>query len=91
MIYLDSRYADSKLYRAYDSRTNKYNVTVLRQYPVYETGFFLYEWKETDRLDLLAMRYFGSPSLWWQIMDLNPEILDPFNIAYGTQLRIPNE
>lgn len=91
MIYLDSRYSDSRLYRALDSRTGKYNVTVLRQYPVYETGYFLYEWKETDRLDTLALRYLGSPALWWKIMDMNPEIIDPLNIKLGTQLRIPND
>ena len=90
MIYLDSRYADSLLYRAYDARTGKYPVTVRRTYPVYETSFRYHEWKETDRLDVLAQTYLGSPSLWWQIMDINPEIIDPFNIPYGTQLRIPN-
>lgn len=91
MIYLDSRYADSLLYRALDSRTGKYNVTVRRSYPVYETAFRYHEWTETDRLDTVARRYLGSSSLWWQIMDLNPEILDPFSIPYGTQLRVPNE
>ena len=91
MIYLDSRYADSRLYRAYDSRTGKYNVTVLREYPVYEVSFSYHEWKETDRLDVLSLRYLGSPSLWWKIMDINPEIIDPFNIPFGTQLRVPND
>jgi len=28
--------------------------------------------------------------MWWEIMDINPEILDPFTITPGTQLRIPN-
>lgn len=91
MIYLDSRYADALLYRALDARTGKYNVTVLRQYPVYNTSFSYHEWKETDRLDVLGIKYFGNPSLWWKIMDLNPEILDPFTIPYGTQLRVPND
>lgn len=91
MIYLDSRYADSLLYRAFDSRTGKYNVTVRRTYPVYETNFRYHEWTEADRLDTIARKYLGSGSLWWQIMDLNPEILDPFSIPYGTQLRIPND
>ena len=90
MIYLDSRYANARLYRAFDSRTGKYNVTVLRQYPVYEVEFKYHEWTEADRLDTLSRRYLGSTSLWWQIMDLNPEILDPFNIPYGTVLRIPS-
>lgn len=91
MIYLDSRYADARLYRAFDARNGKYNVTVLRQYPAYEASFSYHEWKETDRLDVLALRYLGSPSLWWKIMDLNPEVLDPFNIPFGTQLRVPND
>ena len=29
-----------------------------------------------DRPDLLAQRYFGDPSQWWQIADANP-VLDP--------------
>jgi len=28
--------------------------------------------------------------MWWEILDINPEILDPTTIPAGTQLRIPD-
>lgn len=91
MIYLDSRYADGPLFKAMDARNGHYYVTVMRRFPTYAVKFFWYEWVATDRLDDLAARSLGNPEFWWQILDLNPEILDPFDIAPGTQLRIPNE
>jgi tail protein X len=43
----------------------------------------------TDRLDLLAHRYFGDPLQFWRIADANPaltpeDVLDP-----GAQIAIP--
>ena len=91
MIFLDSRYVDGTIYKSYDSRTGSYQLTVIRNWPTFALTFFLYDWVETDRLDDLALQFLGSSNLWWQIMDLNPEILDPFTIAPGTQIRIPRE
>lgn len=91
MIFLDSRYADGLLYKAYDSRTGKYQLAVERTWPSYVSSFFWHYWVETDRLDNLALRYVGKSNLWWRIMDINPEIVDPFSIAPGTPIRIPNE
>lgn len=89
MIYLDSRYVDSTVFKAYDSRNNTYQLTVFRNFPEYQIDFFIYEWVETDRIDDLALQFLGKSELWWQIMDVNPEILDPSNIAPGTHVRIP--
>jgi nucleoid-associated protein YgaU len=91
MIYLDSRYADGPLFKAYDSRTNTYELTVLRSFPSYKVTYFSYTWVETDRLDRIALRFLGASTLWWQIMDINPEVIDPLTIIPGTVLRIPNE
>jgi len=91
MIYLDSRYADGSLFKAYDSRTDTYELTVFRSFPSYSVAYFSYTWVETDRLDRVALKFLGATNLWWQIMDINPEIIDPLNIAPGTVLRIPNE
>lgn len=89
MIYLDSRYSDGTIFKAYDSRNKSYNLTVFRTFPSYSTDFFVYEWIETDRIEDIAVQFLGAPELWWQIMDINPEVIDPFNIPLGTQLRIP--
>lgn len=89
-IFLDSRYADGLIFKSWDARKNQYQITVLRNWPTYTTKFFIYEWSDTDRLDLVANKYLGSSDYWWQIMDINPEIVDPINIAPGTHLRIPS-
>lgn len=91
MIYLDSRYVDGLLYKAQDSRSKKYQVSVFREFPTELANYFLYTWVETDRLDILANRFLGTPNLWWRIMDFNPDIIDPATIEPGTLLRIPNE
>ena len=91
MIYLDSRYVNGTISKAYDSRNGSYQLGVSRNWPSYSSGFFFYDWVETDRLDDLALSFLGSSDLWWQIMDLNPEILDPMSIAPGVQIRIPRE
>jgi hypothetical protein len=92
MIFLDSRYADARLYKSWDNRINKqeYHITIRREWPTYVVSFFFYEWVETDRLDLLANKFLGNSELWWQILDINPQIIDPLIITPGTQIRIPN-
>ena len=88
-IYFDSRYADGIYFKAVDSRTSKVQQTVFRSWPEYSQSFFFYNWVEGDRIDLLAKHFLGKTDSWWEIMDLNPEVLNPFEIAPGTQLRIP--
>ena len=90
MIYLDSRYSDGTLVKTWHPRKQQYDLVVLRQYPSYAQKYFIYEWVDGDRLDNLANRYMGNPAAWWQLLDLNPEILNPLSIAPGTQIRIPN-
>jgi len=90
-IYLDSRYSDGTLFKGKDARNNTYVTTVYRYWPTYLKNVVMYEVKEVDRIEDIAVRYLGNPSLWWKIMDLNPEVLDPFNITPGTLLRIPND
>ena len=90
MIFLDSRYVDGTLTKTWNPRKEQYDLVVLRNWSTYVQSYFYYNWVETDRLDNLALKYLGNPSMWWEIMDINPEILDPFTITPGTQLRIPN-
>lgn len=51
--------------------------------------FRAHVWSESDRLDLVAARYLGDPSLWWMVMDYNPLIPDPLHILPGTVLNVP--
>lgn len=89
-MFLDSRYIDGKAFKAFDARKNNYHLTIFRTWPTYSNEFFWYEWTEADRLDVIATKYIGDASRWWEILDINPEINNPFTIAPGTQLRIPN-
>ncbi len=43
---------------------------------------------DSDRIDLIAYRYYGDVRLWWIIAELN-NILNPLEILPGTILRIP--
>ena len=90
MIFSDSRYATGNVFRAYKPRSENFEVTVLRRFPSQSAKYYLYTWKEEDRVDLVARDRLGSAHLWWKIMDFNPEVLDPGNIPPGTILRIPN-
>jgi hypothetical protein len=45
--------------------------------------------QEGDRIDLLAYRYLGDPTLWWIICDYN-DIFYPLDLELGAVLRIPS-
>jgi len=92
-IFYDSRYAEdgSVRFTAYDARDGKYKKTVFRQWPSYSSAFTYHTWVETDRIDLVALEYMGRADLWWNLMDINPELLDPFNVPVGTRIRIPRD
>jgi len=38
-------------------------------------GVIEHQVTDNDRLDLLALHYFNDSSLWWRIVDANPEII----------------
>lgn len=42
-----------------------------------------------DRIDLLAYRYLGDPTLWWIICDYN-DVFFPLDLEVGVVLRIPS-
>jgi hypothetical protein len=90
MIFLDSRYSDGRLTKVWHAKKQEYHLVVLREWPSYVQSYLIYEWVEKDRLDNLAAKYLGNSELWWQIMDINPEIINPLEINPGTQIRIPN-
>ena len=45
----------------------------------------------TDRLDLLANKYYGTPRLWWVIAQANEIGNGNMLIEPGTKLRIPQD
>lgn len=91
MIYLDSRYADGVLFIAQEPKSDEFRLSVFRTFPTYSAAYYWYEVTENDRIENIAARTIGDPNLWWQIMDINPEVLNPFELEPGLQLRIPRE
>lgn len=90
MIFTDSRYATGIIDYANDSRKDINNISVYRIYPTAAYRFSAYTWTSEDRIDIIASEFLGSPNIWWKIMDINPEIVNPFAITPGTVIRIPN-
>lgn len=45
----------------------------------------------TDRIDLLAHRYYGDPQLWWVIAWANNLEILPTDMKQNAQLRIPSK
>jgi hypothetical protein len=90
-IYSDSRYAYGPLFKAYDARSTNTVVTVFREWPLSVSNVKWYQVDEIDRIENLATIFLGKPELWWTIMDINPEVLNPFDIKPGTMIRIPHD
>lgn len=88
MIVLGSRYQGETLLTTTtpDNRTTQF---VMRNTVFAGAATRYHVWRDSDRIDSIAQKFLGSSSLWWEIADLNPEILDPFGIPVGTVLRIP--
>lgn len=89
MIFTDSRYTDSVIYRAQRARDLKHDLVVRRIFPSETSGFFYYTWRERDRIENIAAKLLGDSNQWWKIMDYNPEIIDAINIRVGSTIRIP--
>jgi hypothetical protein len=89
VIYTDSRYANGIVVRSFDSRKAIFEITLFRQFSESTSKFFYYTWTQRDRIDLVANELLGDPTVWWVIMDYNPEISNPLDIPIGTVLRIP--
>jgi hypothetical protein len=89
VIFTNSRYATGTITKAIDSRSKTSTIAVFRKFPKKTVNFIYYIWAEGDRIDALANKFLDNPARWSDIMDINPEILDPFNIGVGTKIRIP--
>lgn len=89
-IYLGSRYQSTPV-RAEVDRQGIQRLFVLRvQQPADDASLPTYIWREGDRIDRVALALLGQASRWHQIMDVNPDLLDPGSITPGTVVRYPS-
>jgi hypothetical protein len=49
-----------------------------------------YLWKDSDRVDLVAARYYNVEDAWWVYARANPGTLDWTRVAAGTAVMIPS-
>lgn len=90
MIERVSRYYTGPLAQLKDKYQEKYNIYVFRKFNTStEVSYIEYTYKEGDSLAAIAETYGKGAKYWWEIMEINPEIADPFYIPTGTILRVP--
>ena len=90
MIENVSRYYDGPLIQIPHKYTGEYTIGVFRKFPnSITTNYFDYTWVDGDSLGALAERFGDGPKYWWEIMEINPEITNPFTITPGTVIRMP--
>lgn len=90
-IFIGSRYENESVQSLKDQQTGSVRDVVFATREVLPSDGFRYHlWAETDRIDRVTQEYLFDADRWWEVMDANPEILNPFDIAPGQVIRIPN-
>tara|TARA_Y100001938_G_C7829673_1_gene300714 strand:- start:201 stop:512 length:312 start_codon:yes stop_codon:yes gene_type:complete len=74
------------------NKENKNRVYVSTLYPDIEarnSDTVIMVKEGNQRMDLLAYKYYGSPTLWWIISQANNLAGDTMYVPVGTKIRIP--
>lgn len=79
MFTKSSRYVRLPESNPVDAQGDRLRGKNMRRIPL-STGTFLHTVQNRDRLDLLAMKYYGEPTKWWQICDANPQFEFPLDL-----------
>lgn len=79
MFFKGSRYKDLPEISATDAEGQAARSKTLRWIPDIP-GTFQHTVNQTDRLDLLAYKYYGDSKKWWLICDANPEFALPTDL-----------
>ena len=90
MIENVSRYYDGPLTQVPHKYTGVYTIGVFRKFAAYnKVKYIEHTWVEGDTLSALSDTYGDGAKYWWEIMEINPEITNPFNIEPGTVIKVP--
>jgi hypothetical protein len=88
MIDRKSRYKSTAVRTVDDGRGGTHPLLDLRETPV-TTGVLKFTPTDSDRLDLLAWRFYRDPTRFWRISDASSQ-LDPFDVVTpGEPMPIP--
>ena len=89
MISASSRYANSAIVTAQNEDGTDIQAIVFTPPADTVIQYTMHQVTGADTIDLLANQYYGDPTLWWQIANANPEILNWSSLTVGYLLRIP--
>jgi hypothetical protein len=71
-------------------RNGNLQLAVVHRAPVDQTLRVAdYRWRDSERVDDVAARYYGSESSWWMYAEANPQILDWTQVPTGQQIMVP--
>lgn len=88
MVFQGSRYQGIDAYQVVDSAGRRVSALKIRFIPPTPAGF-RHTFNGSERLDLLAYKYYRNPEKFWLIADANTE-MDPEDLMDpGRQLLIP--
>lgn len=76
MFFKGSRYKDLPEIHTVNTEGRAIRSKTMRWIPD-TPGAFLHTVNESERLDLLAYKYYGNPKKWWLICDANPQFAFP--------------
>lgn len=85
-----SRYEGAPTFSVNDGIRGPINAVYAAYTVTIPGSFTLYAVQPGDRWDKIAHRFYGNPTLWWKVADLNPELFDPRAIRPGVIIRVPN-
>lgn len=84
-----NRYTYTGILKESDTNRNYMASTIYPKIKPSDSDFYVIT-EETDRLDLLAKKYYNDPKMWWIIAVANNINDGNFYVEPGRQLRIPS-
>lgn len=97
IIYENNKdYSTSSRYNiirtCFDTDTNERYLETYNQVSIPDSSddqYHIVDTSETNRLDMISLRYYNTPGYWWAIALAN-QLIDPFIVEAGVILRIPS-
>lgn len=89
MITGNSRYVNDTL-TTITGNDGINRTTIIQPQPVdVSFSYLVHQVVGFERIDQIAFSYLGDSTAWWQIADVNPEVMYWDSLTPGTSIRIP--
>jgi hypothetical protein len=88
-VFKNSRYKGSYIYSDNNNR-DIIHLEIIQDYKVLPTKEdLLLEFRQGDRLDIIAKRLYGDEQLEWVILQANPQYDSPLEVKAGDIINVP--